>query len=318
MPAPAPTSYQTLSSFQARQELLAQFGDHQMVHANPENFLFRETSTQLNALTILKLEFVGDVAIRHYTTRDLFLLHIPLSGYFLHQTSQGQTRIDPHRAFMLSPDNKPHFRMPEGCECLILKLKVEALEQYAQQLLQYRPQQTLSFPLAGFSTQAVEHLEKTCELIVQQYAQLTDDELKSLWVQQSEKLLLTALLTQFDNNYRTLLQRHTSALLPQALRQARNHMLEHISEPICLRDLGRAAEISERSLSYLFKKHTNSTPMNYLLDLRLDKLRDALESASPGDNITDIALHFGFNHAGRMASHYRQRFGELPSHTQMR
>jgi AraC-like DNA-binding protein len=308
-------SYQTLSSFEASRQLLSQFGDHKMLHTNPDTFLFRESSTDLSQLSLLTLEFVGDVSIGHYTTQNLLLLHIPLSGYFLFQTNQGQKRIEPGQAFMLSPDNKPHFRMPEGVEVIILKMDIEVLQQHAQRLLKYQPEQAISFPLAGFSLPAIKQMKETITLINNHHRELTDNHLQILWSQQAEQLLLTSLLTQFDNNYQTLLLPQSPTPLPQTLQLAHNFMLKHINQPIKLVELSRAAGLSERSLTYQFKKHTGTTPMNYLLNLRLDALRDALHNANGASNVTDIALRFGFNHAGRLAQYYRHRFGELPSKT---
>jgi AraC-like DNA-binding protein len=37
--------------------------------------------------------------------------------------------------------------------------------------------------------------------------------------------------------------------------------------------------------------------------------------AQPGENVTVLAMGFGFTHMGRFAVEYRQRFGESPSET---
>ncbi len=307
--------YETDSKFQASQEIRTQFGDHLMQAADTDNFQCRENCVDLDQLSIVTLEFVGDISILHYTTRGHFLFHIPLCGHFLCQSSDGEKRIEPPQAFMLAPGITPHFLMSAGTKVLILKVSSEALEQHAQHLLQYKPKHSLAFPLTNFSSRGIKHLLDTAHLILNQFEEMPNDSLKKLWQQQAEQLLLSGLLLKLESNYQALLRRSGSQGLPPMLREAHNYMLANIDQPISLDDLSEATGLSERSLSYQFKKHTDSTVMNYLLALRLDELRDALRAAEPNSSVTDIASRFGINHPGRLAQYYRLRFAELPSTT---
>jgi transcriptional regulator GlxA family with amidase domain len=56
--------------------------------------------------------------------------------------------------------------------------------------------------------------------------------------------------------------------------------------------------------------------MEYLRDYRLELAREELEKAAiTGRTVTEIALNCGFNHPGKFAKCYRERFGESPSQT---
>ena len=55
------------------------------------------------------------------------------------------------------------------------------------------------------------------------------------------------------------------------------------------------------------------SPMRYLRNLRLDRVRDRLIAGD--DQVTESALREGFTHLSRFAQDYSVRFGEQPSQT---
>jgi transcriptional regulator GlxA family with amidase domain len=59
------------------------------------------------------------------------------------------------------------------------------------------------------------------------------------------------------------------------------------------------------------------SPASYMHNVRLERAHEELLMVQPGDGVTvgDVALRWGFQHAGRFAVYYRQRFGESPSET---
>jgi transcriptional regulator GlxA family with amidase domain len=53
--------------------------------------------------------------------------------------------------------------------------------------------------------------------------------------------------------------------------------------------------------------------MSYLRNVRLDHCRRLLVAGTA--SVTDVAQQCGFTHLGRFSAAYKERFGELPSHT---
>lgn len=81
-------------------------------------------------------------------------------------------------------------------------------------------------------------------------------------------------------------------------------------------DLAEIAGCSVRRLQQAFRKHVGTSPLAYLHDLRLDRVRvDLAAGARP---VTDVAMRWGLHHMGRFAADYKRRFGELPSQTAAR
>jgi AraC family ethanolamine operon transcriptional activator len=100
------------------------------------------------------------------------------------------------------------------------------------------------------------------------------------------------------------------------VRVAEKYALGHVGERLHVTDLCRAAAVSERALEYAFKEVVGVTPMNYLLRLRLHKVRQALLDATPESTTVSIeALNWGFWHFGEFSRAYKACFGELPSDT---
>jgi transcriptional regulator GlxA family with amidase domain len=72
--------------------------------------------------------------------------------------------------------------------------------------------------------------------------------------------------------------------------------------------------MSERQLNVLCHEEFQQSPMQWVRGVRLDAIRDALKS-DPQQNVTTLAMWFGFFHLGRFSAYYKERFGELPSQT---
>jgi AraC family transcriptional regulator, ethanolamine operon transcriptional activator len=100
------------------------------------------------------------------------------------------------------------------------------------------------------------------------------------------------------------------------VKKAEDFASSEAGERIHVGDLCRVAGVSERSLEYAFKEILDTTPMAYLIRLRLHRVRRALLAPSRGSTtVSAEALGFGFWHFGEFSRAYRKCFGELPSET---
>lgn len=88
------------------------------------------------------------------------------------------------------------------------------------------------------------------------------------------------------------------------------------AHPWTVVELAARVCVSPRSLQQGFRRSLNTTPMAYLREVRLEKVREDLLTAAPGtDSVTEAATRWGFVHLGRFAAAYRAAFGEHPSQT---
>jgi len=97
---------------------------------------------------------------------------------------------------------------------------------------------------------------------------------------------------------------------------AEDYALSNRGDRLFATDLCRAAPVSERTLENAFKEVMGLTPMNYLIRLRLHRVRESLLAGTQGTTtVSTEALKWGFWHFGEFSRAYRDCFGELPSDT---
>jgi AraC-like DNA-binding protein len=103
---------------------------------------------------------------------------------------------------------------------------------------------------------------------------------------------------------------------PPALRRAISFMGEHAQDKISLVDIAAYVYVTPRSLQYMFRKHTELTPMGYLKQLRLHLAHmDLVTHEKHQVTISAVARKWKFGHSGRFAAMYQQAFGCTPAAT---
>ena len=103
------------------------------------------------------------------------------------------------------------------------------------------------------------------------------------------------------------------------LRLARDFIDGHLSEKLLLSDVAAAAGVGVRRLQTIIKTETGRTPVQLILERRLERVRADLGTASDsGLSVGEIAARWGFTHMGDFGRRYRARFGEPPSLTRRR
>lgn len=80
-------------------------------------------------------------------------------------------------------------------------------------------------------------------------------------------------------------------------------------------EMAAFAGIKPRALQKLFLKHLNTTPAHYVREVRLEEARKQLRDPGCARSVTAVATGLGFDHLGRFAAAYHQKFGETPSAT---
>lgn len=84
----------------------------------------------------------------------------------------------------------------------------------------------------------------------------------------------------------------------------------HMSDPITLEDIAGSAHISVSECLRCFRARTESTPMQYVSEMRLSKSRDLL--AGTGLKVTEIAALCGYTDSGYFARIFKKARGMTP------
>jgi AraC-like DNA-binding protein len=130
-----------------------------------------------------------------------------------------------------------------------------------------------------------------------------------------EQFIMTSLLQSHPHNYSEALQRLDKPAVPRDVKRAIDYIEAHLESVINLADIVAASGVPGRSLFRHFMDHRGISPMRYLRLARLQKVREELHQAEPEQDLSEIAIRWGFEHLGRFAVEYRKRFGERPSET---
>ncbi|MHA7648565.1 helix-turn-helix transcriptional regulator [Mycobacterium sp. ML4] len=100
---------------------------------------------------------------------------------------------------------------------------------------------------------------------------------------------------------------------PLLLRRAIAFIEDNADTDISLTDIARAVYVTPRALQYMFRKHRDCTPMEYVRRVRLHQAHlDLLTGNQETATVGDVARRWGFGHLGRFAVYYRQHYGQSP------
>jgi AraC-like DNA-binding protein len=89
----------------------------------------------------------------------------------------------------------------------------------------------------------------------------------------------------------------------------------NLCDPISVETLASIAGVTPRAVQMAFRRHRDCTPLEFVRDARLRRIRQEILLHGPEASLTEIALDHGFLHLGRFALAYRRLFGERPSDT---
>ena len=106
--------------------------------------------------------------------------------------------------------------------------------------------------------------------------------------------------------------------LPHHLKKAIDLLRTDLARGWKVDDLARLCQVPRRTLEKHFRRFIGLAPLEFLRAERFDEVRRQLLRAPPRTTVTQVATGCGFNHLGRFALGYRDRYGESPSDTLQR
>jgi AraC-like DNA-binding protein len=302
---------------EARELVARAFCTHQLAPVGSGALDARFHSVRLGEIGLHYLDYGAEVRIAPGRLQDFFLVQMPLAGR-AEITCGGQRLLsDPLMASVPSPDEDLVMRWGADNPQLIVWIERVALEHHLSRMLGKPLARPLRFDLGmDLTQQAARSWRNVVNLLraeVDAGGRIPDEPLAMTELQ---RLLFSQLLLAQPNNYSSLLHHEQMPGAPKVIKQAVEVIDAHAAEPLTVEDVAEAVGIGVRALQEGFRRFLDTTPMNYLREVRLRRVRAELELADPARvSVTDVATRWGFLHAGRFAVQYRERFGESPSAT---
>ena len=251
--------------------------------------------------------------------RGSYLVNIGLSGALSASCGGRRTTLDTSTAGVANPGDTQELRpLGSGRTRFVgLRISPTLVEEEFAALTGHRPVSPVRFDFAldlttpqgrAVRLQAGAFLEQldARELLFQR-AELQRNQLRCL---------VTALLLAQPHSHTAELHDGPRPHYPRPLRAAVAFIEANLAEHLSLAGIAAAAGCSTRTLSSAFRTRLGLTPMSYVRDLRLDRIREDI--LATGDPVGTIAYRWGVTHLGRFAGAYRNRFAELPSDTAAR
>ncbi len=98
---------------------------------------------------------------------------------------------------------------------------------------------------------------------------------------------------------------------PSKLRQAIVQMESNLEHTLSIKDVAHSIGVSQRQLARLFKDHTGVSPVQYYVEVRLDRAHGMITQTQLP--ILSIAVACGFNSQEHFCKAYKKRFGCAPT-----
>lgn len=103
------------------------------------------------------------------------------------------------------------------------------------------------------------------------------------------------------------------AARPRIVKRVIDRIEADPARPWTAAEMAAVAGVGIRRLQAGFHEYVGTTPRDFLLDVRLERVHRDLERADDGTTVADVAMRWGFTHTGRFAAAFRRRFGVAPS-----
>lgn len=301
---------------EVRAHVARMYCDHTLQLVNRRSDLDTRTRRfECRSLTVAEVAYGADVLINPGSFDQFYLVQIPTAGRAWVGVGDQQYACLPGLASIQNPEQPVEMFWGADCRKTVLRFERASFERFAE-LHGGRPVRRAlamepSLAMTGASGLALRSiLGSLAEL-----AQAGHDDLPPLLLSHLETCFMSALLMCQARAGLDSFQQADRHAPPQAVGKVRDYLHAHAHEPIDLAALCEVAGVPLRTLHHQFQRHFGLTPQQLLRDIRLDRARADLLRGDPGASVTVVALNWGFEHFGRFAAHYRQRFGETPRET---
>lgn len=104
---------------------------------------------------------------------------------------------------------------------------------------------------------------------------------------------------------------HQSDFVPSLVLNIISYLKENYKEPITLESLSKKYSVSKATLIYNFNKYLHSSPVDYLINIRIQQAKAALTDTNC--NLTEIAEKCGFSNANYFSLMFKRKVGMSPA-----
>ena len=306
------------NSSQAMQAVLTNvIGAHRMSRQVPlTDYHFDTNLLSTGNFELVNVQWQGAFKLEQ-DLEDRYIICIALAGCLDQKIGLHQTLCcSRDTATIISPGQKLESIASDTGEALLISIARLEIDSAVGKLLDRTLKQPVVFiPSIDLTHELGLSLKKFGQFLWEATAQSNRADFSSLVLRKLEKAFLSCLAEGLLSNYsEELLYQHDGALSCH-VRKARAFIESHLQEDINLGDLAAAAGVCSRLLQKAFSQHCGCSPMRFVTQARLQRIRQVLAAATSDLKIVDVMMNYGFTQGGKFAKEYQQLFGEKPSET---
>lgn len=298
----------------ARNYLGRIFTDHRLI-SKRSRIDFAHQHTRLCDTSIGLLRYGSEVEVVA-PALDFYLLQMTIGGEIDVRSSRFELTLGAGSVFVMNPGIAYHKCWSRDARQLMIKIPRLRLEKYATAATRGESGASIMFenrvyPFDGAMRPLLRLVDYLCRDLTDEGGLLRHAQVR----RNLEDALLGALMAAIPQ-VRGPASPGISGAIPYYLRRAENHLRDNAFRVVHMSEMTSLTGVSERTLQDGFSRFRGKTPGQFARQLRLDLVRRALIERKGGDdNVTKVALRFGFTHLGRFSRSYADQFGEYPSET---
>lgn len=309
--------FHTYEADEAQEIVSNVYCDHKLTPERRGNVDAMHNRAKLSAVSLNYMEYGSQVTVDPGYLESFFLFQLPLNGSAQICINNDEFESSPGVSSAINPSEYTRMRWSEDCKKLLVQVKREALQERLSRLLMQPVDKPILFnhEIDADKNPHAKDWWRHVWFIINELDQGLDPWRSQFLLEDLERNLLTSLLFSFNHNYQDqLLSRETTAA-PKHVKLAEEYIVAHLKDHISIDDLVDVTGVSPRSIYNGFNSFRGTTPLKFIRELRLSKVREDLIERGPEDSVTTIATRWGFNQLGRFSATYKKVYGESPSET---
>jgi AraC-like DNA-binding protein len=263
------------------------------------------------------IDYGADVHIEPGELGSFYLIQVPIEGTAAIRTGARAFTADRGRASILNPTHHTAMTWHAGCRKLQVQVARATLDVFVRDhfgrdfdaSIAFDPEMDLTrSECAAWLRQLVAYMRAIEQIGIGPDSSGRRDHYGAE--------ILRGLIEAQPNSHAHFAEPVGAGPMPRYVKAAIDFIRAYADRPLTHADVAHAAGVPGRTLQYGFRRFVGSAPMKILRDERLDRCRvDLVQSRG---SVSDVATTWGFQHLGRFASYYRDRFGETPGETARR
>lgn len=288
----------------------------------PESTAAVPFQTTLNAVrirdvTMAYIDFHAPTTVDVRRTGDHYTVHMPTSGLATAGYRGQRIEVNPYHVLVVSPGEVLRIRFEHDSPQVILRIEQEAVDRTLTRMLGRAPGSRVLFdPVLDLTAEPAVRWHTVMQLLSTELVTPGSLLHAGSGAGQIEDFVISTLLLIQGSNH-IIGESAPGGSARRTVQRAIAYIEAHLAAAVSMTDLASATGMSVRAIQQGFQEDLGTTPMAYLRDRRLDRVRAELSDALPSDRVTvtAVAQKWGFTHLGNFAAGYHRRFGETPSQT---